>query len=108
MKKLADSDNCKKVLHELICWIEKTQSDQTNTVLISINGHRFVFPLLTKELRRSKTKITFPIVLWDASLILGQKSLTDGDGFVKLMDLEKQFEQHTSFQLQVRRESFEI
>lgn len=53
-------------LSQLFDWLESQKKVQAEpTVLVANQGHYFVFPLLTREIRRSRTDIKHAYQLWD-------------------------------------------
>ncbi len=64
--KLSNAKSFKNVMHDLLTWMTSVISSPDGDIyIVSGNGHRFVFPILTKEMRRYKTSIKNTFVLWD-------------------------------------------
>lgn len=63
----------REVISDLLKWIDDlNESKDSETVLIAHSGHGFIFPMITKEMRRSKTLMTRKFRLWDTYYALKQ------------------------------------
>jgi DNA polymerase III epsilon subunit-like protein len=82
VKKVTDARTFGAVMKSLLDWIDaRSPSDSQQVVLIAHNGHMFVYPTLTKELRRAKIALSRPYILWDTAYPLKQKKLTTIEQF---------------------------
>lgn len=66
------------VMSTIFLWMDERCPDKT-IHLISHNGHRFTFPILTKEIRRYKVVIKKTFVLWDSIYTLRKYGVTSLD-----------------------------
>lgn len=77
LKRFTTCRQFREVMDDVLKWMSSLDGDSNSAhsqeiILIAHNGHGFCFPMITKEMRRSKTLMTRKFLLWDTFYALRQ------------------------------------